>query len=95
MKVILAVEGRNKVLFIDGDSVESLRKEFAEMCKNDPVLRERIKTHYPTFSSFNDTHGLELELEMEETLRDGQKVRVFFASFAANVSVEVESYEDS
>ena len=82
-KVVVLVEGRAKKLFIAGNDVASLRLSFRDLCLNDPVLRGRVKTHYPTFYGCNED---DVELEDDDILMEGQRMRVFFAAFAAEVS---------
>lgn len=86
-KVVVLVEGRAKKLFVGGGNVAALRESFSEMCACDPVLKGRIKTHYPTFySGAKENVEEDLELENEEELTEGQRVRVFFVAYAAVVS---------
>jgi len=86
MKVAIEVEGRVKALFLNEDSVECLRNTFNQMCNCDPVLKGRLSTHYPTFYAFDKTFGRDMEIELEETIVDGQTIKVHFASYAAIVS---------
>ncbi|XP_034245493.1 uncharacterized protein LOC117647705 [Thrips palmi] len=90
MKVILEVEGRKKALQVAGSTVPDLRKSFNSMCGKDPVLSRRIVTHYPTFSSYNGEAMTDLELENDDTVVEGQLVKVFFAAYAAIAHSEEE-----
>lgn len=87
MEVIVAFEGRSKIFKCKrGATEKDVRAMFEKLCQTDPVLRKRITTHYPTFTTRSARHGIDVELEPGEKLIDGQTVQVFFASYAAVVS---------
>ena len=86
MEIVLSVEGRNKKLKLKGVTRIALEEAFQEMCHNDPVLKKRTSTHFPTFNSYSDEYKMDIEIEYGEVLKKGQLVKVFFAAYSAIVS---------
>lgn len=92
MEIVLEFERRSRIVkFSRGATEIDLRDSFEKLCDTDPVLRRRSLTHYATFTTLNQRHQRDVELEPGQALSDGLVVKVYFASYAAIVSLHSHS----
>lgn len=86
VEFVLKIEDRPVVLQLKKANGRDLRESFLAFSKQDENLRNRLRTYYPTFRYFNETHKMDVEVNPSDSIKKGTLIKVCFSPIVITVS---------